>query len=54
MLIIESLERFCVSLLGSRDRLGFMKIVALSLCWVGQVAFSGRIVSDAANYLYVV
>jgi hypothetical protein len=29
-------------LLGSLDELGFVRVLALSLFWVGQVAFSGR------------
>src|ERR1700752_4531335 len=40
--IIKGLERFRVPLLGSCDRLGFAKFVALLLSPVGQVAFSGR------------
>jgi hypothetical protein len=44
--------------LGPLDEFGFVRVVALSLrfFWVsdGQVAFSGRTSSDAANYLYVV
>jgi hypothetical protein len=54
VLVVESLERFRVPLLRLSDGLGFVKFVALSLGWVGQVAFSGRNWSDAANYLYVV
>ena len=42
MLIVESLERLSVALLGLFDELRFVRIVALSLYWVGQVAFSGR------------
>ena len=42
MLIVESLERLGVPLLGLFDELGFARVVALSLYWVGQVAFSGR------------
>jgi len=46
--VIKSLERFRVTLLGPLDRVGFVKLVALSLSWLGQVAFSGRTLSDAA------
>jgi hypothetical protein len=58
MLIVEILERMRVPLLGSLDGLGFVQFLACSpsLLWlsVGQVTFSGRTRSDAANYLYVV
>ncbi|SPF37872.1 hypothetical protein SBA1_190004 [Candidatus Sulfotelmatobacter kueseliae] len=58
VLIVESLEGFRIPLLGSLDGIGFVKLVALSLSFlwlsVGQVAFSGRTPTDAANYLYVV
>jgi hypothetical protein len=58
MPIIESLKGFRVALLGSFDSGGFVELVTLSLSFVwlpvGQVAFSGRNPSDAANYLYVV
>jgi hypothetical protein len=46
--IIKRLERFRVTLLGPLDRVGFVKLGALSLSWLGQVAFSGRTLSDAA------
>jgi hypothetical protein len=42
VLIVKSLERLGVALFGSFDELGFVRIVALSLRSVGQVAFSGR------------
>jgi hypothetical protein len=58
MLIVESLESSGIALLGSFDSRSFVKLAVLSLSFVwfpvGQVAFSGRIPSDAANYLYVV
>jgi hypothetical protein len=54
MLVVERLECFGIPFLRSVDGLGFIELVALSLCWVGQVAFSGRNPSDAAKYLYVV
>jgi len=41
-------------LLGPLNRLRFRKPIAWLLFSVGQVAFSGRMLSDAANYLYVV
>jgi hypothetical protein len=46
--IVKRLERFRVTLLGPLDRIGFVKLSALSLSWLGQVAFSGRTLSDAA------
>src|SRR4030088_2153754 len=46
--VVKRLERFRVPLLGPLDRLGFVKLGARSLSWLGQVAFSGRTLSDAA------
>ena len=58
MPVIECLEGFLTAFLGFLDGLGFAELAArlLSCLWlsVGQVAFSGRTPSDAANYLYVV
>jgi hypothetical protein len=58
VLLVEILKRLGVALLGSLDGFGFVKLVAwlpsFLWCSVGQVAFSGRILSDAANYLCVV
>jgi hypothetical protein len=54
MQVIEKLESFCIALLGSFNRLRFGEPGALRLLSVGQVAFPGRMLSDAANYLYVV
>jgi hypothetical protein len=52
--VIQKLESFCIPLLGFFYRLCFCKPIALLLSSVGQVAFSGRTLSDAAKYLYVV
>jgi hypothetical protein len=52
--IVKSLERKCIPVLGLLDKLGFVRVTGLRLIWVGQVAYSGRNPSDAANYLYVV
>jgi hypothetical protein len=49
MQVVEKLEGFRISLLGSLNRLRFRQPGALRLSWVGQVAFPGRIWSDAAN-----
>jgi hypothetical protein len=58
MLIVESFEGLRIALLGSFDGQGFIKLAArlLPLLWlsVGQAAFSGRTLSDAAKYLCVV
>ena len=54
MQVIKKLESFCIALLGSFNRLRFGEPGALRLLSVGQVAFPGRMLSDAANYLYVV
>jgi hypothetical protein len=54
MQVVQKLESFRVSLLRSFNRLRFGQPGALRLSWVGQVAFPGRMLSDAANYLYVV
>jgi hypothetical protein len=55
MPVVQGLKRIRVSQLGSINGLGFVKLfVSLSWLSVGQVAFSGRYLSDAANYLYVV
>ena len=54
MAVVQALEGLRVALLGLFDRLSFVEFVALSLSGVGQVSFSGRTRSDAANYLYVV
>src|ERR1700752_4365259 len=58
VLLVEILKGLGIALLASLDGFGFVKLVALppSFLWVsvGQVAFSGRIFSDAANYLCVV
>jgi hypothetical protein len=57
MPVVQRLKRIRVSQLGSVNGPGFVKLfVSLSIWWlsVGQVAFSGRYLSDAANYLYVV
>ena len=54
MQVIKKLESFWVALLGSLNRLCFGEPSALRLLSVGQVAFSGRMLSDAAKYLYVV
>ena len=48
VLVIEHLERFCVPQLSPFNCLGFADVRALSLSWLGQVALSGRIHSDAA------
>jgi hypothetical protein len=52
--VIQKLESFRIPLLGLIYRLRFRKPIALLLFSVGQVAFSGRTLSDAAKYLYVV
>jgi hypothetical protein len=56
--VVKSLERIRVPLFGPFDGLRFVELVrrSLSIVWysVGQVAYSGRNPSDAANYLYVV
>jgi hypothetical protein len=52
--VIKSLECIRIPLLGSFDGLRFVELVCLFCYPVGQVAFSGRNPSDAANYLYVV
>ena len=54
MQVIKKLESFCVTLLGSLNRLRLGEPSALRLLSVGQVAFPGRMLSDAAKYLYVV
>ena len=54
MQVIESLKRFSIALLGALNRLRFGKPVGFLVSSVGQVAFPGRTLSDAANYLYVV
>ena len=48
MAFVEFLKGISIALLGSFDGLGFAVVVARSLSWVGQVAFSGRTSSDAA------
>jgi hypothetical protein len=54
MQVVQKLESFRIPLLRSFNRLRFRQPGALRLSWVGQVAFPGRMLSDAANYLYVV
>jgi hypothetical protein len=54
MQVIEKLERFPIALLGTLNSLRFGKPVGFLVLSVGQVAFPGRTLSDAAKYLYVV
>jgi hypothetical protein len=57
MPVVQRLKCVGVTQLGSFNGPGFVELVAsLSISWlsVGQVAFSGRYQSDAANYLCVV
>ena len=54
MQVVEKLESFRIPLLGFFDRLRFGDPGALRMLSVGQVAFPGRMLSDAAKYLYVV
>jgi hypothetical protein len=53
MQVVQNLKGFCVSLLGKFDGSSFREPFILLLS-VGQVAFPGRTLSDAANYLFVV
>jgi hypothetical protein len=54
MQVVEKLESFRIALLGFFDRLRFGDPGALRMLSVVQVAFPGRMLSDAAKYLYVV
>jgi hypothetical protein len=54
MQVIEKLEGFSIALFGAFNRLRFGKPVGFLILSVGQVAFPGRTLSDAAKYLYVV
>jgi hypothetical protein len=56
MPLIKGLKRLGVSLLGPFNGFGLIEFACLSSSRliVGQAAFSGRIPSDAANYLCVV
>ena len=54
MQVIEKLESFSITLLGAFNGLRFGKPAGFLVFSVGQVAFPGRILSDAAKYLYVV
>ena len=54
MQVIEKLESFSIALLGAFNCLRFGKPVGFLVFSVGQVAFPGRTLSDAAKYLYVV
>jgi hypothetical protein len=48
VLVIERLKRLRVPVLGLLDSLGFVKVFTGLLSWVGQAAFSGRNLWDAA------
>jgi len=54
MQVIKELERLRVALLGAINRFCFRLPRAMPWSWLGQVAFPGRIWSDAAKYVYVV
>jgi len=53
MQVVHNLEGFCITLLGKFNGSSFREPFTLLLS-VGQVAFPGRTLSDAANYLFVV
>jgi hypothetical protein len=48
MLIVERLERFRVPQFSPFNGLGFAEFYALFISWLGQAAFSGRTLWDAA------
>jgi hypothetical protein len=54
MQVIESFKRFSIALLGALNGLRFGKPVGFLILSVGQVAFPGRTLSDAAKYMCVV
>jgi hypothetical protein len=54
MQVIENFERFSITQLSALNRLRFGKPVGFLVSSVGQVAFPGRTLSDAAKYMYVV
>ena len=49
MQVIENFKRFSIPLLGALNRLRFGKPFGFLVSSVGQVAFPGRTLSDAAN-----